>query len=176
MTAGLAALRRVLPPPASPKVGCSEQRPWTRLERQLGLPFPPGYRDMVLTYGYGCIDRFLWVADPFRAGWFKWVALRMSALIELRAVHHGRTVPYALFPEPGGLFPWAFTDNGDTLYWGNAGARALVVVGAGREPEWDEFHGGPCAFLAALLGRTHVSPIFPGTFPEELSRFRSKRS
>lgn len=27
------------------------------------------------------------------------------------------SLPWPIYPEPGGLFPWAVTDNGGTLYW-----------------------------------------------------------
>jgi hypothetical protein len=84
-------------------------------------------------------------------------------MYESRAVQHGKTVPYALYPERGGLFPWAYTDNGDTIYWTVGEDR--VVVGASRAPDWDERRSSLSAFLADLIEHKTLSTVLPDDFP-----------
>jgi hypothetical protein len=158
-----ARLKALMPPPVRPQVALADRRAWKVLEGQLRVAFPGDYRALVSAYGYGCVDAFLWLPDPFSQGWLEFVMRRLAALYELRAVHHGAAVPYALYPERGGLFPWAFTDNGDTLYW--MSERSRVVVGEGRGPEWDEYSGSPSTYLSDLIERKISSTVFPPDFP-----------
>lgn len=159
-----ARLKKLMPPPAKPIIATADVGDWKSLEAQLRLSFPPDFKELVCTYGNGCMDGFLWLRDPFSPGWFEFVMLRLSALYESRAVQAGKSVPYALYPERGGLFPWAFTDNGDTLYW--VSDQEQVVIGAGRDPYWDEYKGSLSSFLVALIEHKVSSKVLPRDFPD----------
>jgi hypothetical protein len=158
-----ARLKNLMPPPARPRVETSDANAWKILQRQFGVTFPSDYFELVCTYGHGCMDDFLWLPDPFSSGWLQLVMRRLQAMYESRAVQYGKTVPYALYPERGGLFPWAYTDNGDTIYWTVGEDR--VVVGAARDPDWDERRTSLSTFLADLIEHKVSSNVLPDTFP-----------
>ena len=72
-------------------------------------------------------------------------------------------VPEALFPEPGGLHPWAGTDNGDRLYWrteGNPDSWS-VVVWESRGPQYEDYALTMSGFLVAWLQGDVRIPMFP---------------
>jgi hypothetical protein len=77
-------------------------------------------------------------------------------------VEGGYTMPYRLYPEAGGLYPWGTTGNGDYLHWATAGPpnRWQVVVWNCSETEFVAFEGMSLVrFLTELVaGRLDVFP------------------
>jgi hypothetical protein len=67
------------------------------------------------------------------------------------------TVPFPLFPDPGGALPWARSDNGDVVYWltrGDDPDRWPVAVWFARSGrrEASVVEGGAAAFLSGWIG------------------------
>ena len=74
-------------------------------------------------------------------------------------------MPYPLSPEPGGLYPWGSTDNGDWLYWlTNGEPDSWRVIGFSNSG-WAEFSGTMTEFLVAVLSRQIQFDLFPDEFP-----------
>ncbi len=123
----LERLVEMVPPPETP-FSSGDQKAFLAVEKELGRALPSDFKQLIATYGYGLWQRFWCVLNPFIGdgkqvrSWFcprYGMAGGEQKLASLRA---GRDqFPelhiYPIFPEPGGLFPWAMTDNGDFLYW-----------------------------------------------------------
>ena len=113
---------------------------WQGPEFRLGLSFPSDFKELLAVYGLHAWGDFLHVLHPAPTNWH--LHLERAALLDLGALHEIRReypdqVPFALFPETGGLFPWGRTDNGDTLLWKTDGAPDWwpTVILEARGPE-----------------------------------------
>jgi hypothetical protein len=100
--------------------GSADAAEWRAVEFRLGLELPSDYKAVVARYGVGPWADFLHVLSPFSAN--EYLHLERAAHRHLGALHETRrsdsgAVPYSLYPEAGGLFPWGITDNGDYLCW-----------------------------------------------------------
>lgn len=162
------SLTRVVSPPAqAADAGSAEQ--WDQCERQLGLTLPSDYRQLVQTYGTGRWMNFLWVLSPFASNTY--INLLDQATRQLDAERTIRAqfpdeMPFPLYPEPEGLFPWAATDNGDRLYWHTRGEPDLwpTIVYESRGPEFDR-HLLPCTeFLTRWISGKLMVRVFPSSF------------
>jgi hypothetical protein len=144
-------LMRVAPPPAQP-VACAGD--WDAVQRELGTALPADYRGLIERYGYGTFRDFLHLFAPFVAACPMTASVRrtLEADRELAASFPEDALP--LFPDPGGLLPWASTDNGDQVYFRTSGAPDAwtVVVRNPRDGHTYSHPGGSVDFLAAWLG------------------------
>lgn len=112
----LADLVRLVPPPSEPVDGDGE---WRRVWPSLGCRLPQDYQDLVRVYGVGSFDDVtLWTPFTTHSGLNLVVQARslVTDYDELR-VGNPASVPYPLFPEAGGMLPWASTGDGDSLCW-----------------------------------------------------------
>jgi hypothetical protein len=152
-------LRAIAPPPAQPPPAPAEPP----------RPLPDDYARLVREYGPGSFGGFLWLLVPGAANQYldltRQVEIRLDALRVL-----GEDLPY----EP--LLPFAFTDNGDVVYWHVRDPERpdawTVVVNESRGPEWHAFDGNATEFLAKTLSGEHRVPMFPEDFPGEDRSFQ----
>lgn len=78
-------------------------------------------------------------------------------------------IPFPLWPEPGGIFPWATGSHTEIFFWLRSGLDPgtwPVVWCHGDDLEWEQFEGTTTEFLIALVtgqidGRQLGSPICP---------------
>jgi len=168
-------LKQLMPPPAAPAESRSE-RGWEFVEAELGIELPSDYKEYISIYGTGSVDNFLWVLNPFSEN--KYLNLIDESKATLQAFQQlqrdfGETIPYTLYPEPLGLFPWAVTDNGDHLFWLRKGSPSewAIVVADSRAPEWEEFKVSMTEFLAGILTKRIRVDIFPDDFPSDSPKF-----
>jgi hypothetical protein len=155
----LAELIAVAPPPRDPVASWGD---WGSLERRLGLELPEDFKALIETYGSGSFSDFLVPINPFRGTGLEWAdrnILRFDR--EIRA-EFPREMPYPIHPEPGGILPWATTDNGDVLYWLTAGDTWPILVRDSRGPETAVYPFGAAEFLLRWLSGKLVCPIFTG--------------
>jgi len=93
---------------------------WDEVEARLGTRLPSDYKRFVDRYGTGAVGDFLYVLTPAtdnpHLSLFDQSRVMLDGWRELRA-NWPDQFPFATHPEPGGLLPWAVTDNGDELYW-----------------------------------------------------------
>jgi hypothetical protein len=154
----LARLHEIAPPPDEPVLARGD---WAALERELGASLPPDYKDLIHSYGHGCFGDFLYISSPF--------ATDNNSLLERAKVtlEQGRenivadANPFAVFPDPGGQFPWAHTSNGDRIYWLTQGPveQWKIVVWECRAPVHSVHSCRTTDFLARLLSGTLACPI-----------------
>lgn len=90
---------------------------WDAFQNKVGMHFPAEYYALVHTYGSG---RFLAgefkIANPFDPDDQKFAEVELTRLKEARA-RDAKEVPFPLFPESGGLYPFGIDDNGNTFLW-----------------------------------------------------------
>lgn len=168
----------VLPCPTSPmEVTASDT--WTDVEVSLRQNLPSDFKEFVRSYGTGCIDNFLWVFNPFSANphlnLLHQLEPRLNAEREIRD-KFPHLVPFALFPERGGLLPFGASDNGDVLFWLTEGVpdQWAVVVCESRGDEYSRFNCTMTEFLAGILNRTLKCEVFPNDFPSLRPQFEPR--
>jgi hypothetical protein len=124
------------------------------IELQLGLRLPPAYKELVHTYGNGIWLETIYLVSPFFAymedlePWFCGThgrgALTWCNNLRDERERFPRDYLYPVYPEPGGLFPyaWCYGMRG-TLYWLTAGAPenwiTLYDRGGLPQADWEAF-------------------------------------
>ena len=118
MDAAIDRLVALVPPPAAP---VDEDGDWPVAEAALGLALPADFKALLRTYGVGVFDdvRLLTPFDTHPDGVFDLVEsarVLIPWFEDLRA-EVPEDFPFPLYPEPGGLLPWAKTGDGADLCW-----------------------------------------------------------
>jgi hypothetical protein len=146
---------------------------WKDVEFRLGLELPDDYKQLIAAFGSSNFGDFIIVLNPFSNAEHRQLERRahtlVGATLESRR-SDPESIPFAVFPEQCGLFPWAVTDNGDTLFWLTEGPSAYwpMVVLESRGPGHERHKAGTCALLCAFLKAELSSPIL-------LDPFKGKR-
>ncbi|MEZ5941523.1 MAG: SMI1/KNR4 family protein [Planctomycetaceae bacterium] len=113
---GIDKLAALMPPPEDPLFNGTQEQ-WDRFKREVGLELPEDYFLVVTTYGSG---RFLAgefkVANPFDPDDQDFASFELTRLREMRE-RSPEDVPFALYPEEGGLYPFGIDGNGNTFLW-----------------------------------------------------------
>jgi hypothetical protein len=165
---------KLITPPNNPNE-VPQQNEWPQIEAQLGTSLPVDYKEFISLYGTGKIDNFLWIFNPSsqneNINLTTQLHVQLSALSELHA--YGEIVPYKLFPEADGIFPFGITENGDVLYWKTTGVPEAwtVLVNEARSPEWETFNMVMTEFLFKVLSRQLHPNAFPDAFPSNAPSF-----
>jgi hypothetical protein len=123
------------------------------VEQDLGLTLPTSYKQLTHAYGQGVWFGTIFVLNPFLA-WLNnlepWMSVRGYAggpswckrLCESREEFPGH-IRSPIYPEGGGLFPWAFLQDGGVLYWLTTGPpeqwKTLNDRDLWMEEEWESF-------------------------------------
>jgi len=183
---GIESVTGVISPPAQPReVGGSER--WRAVEAQLGTQLPKDYGSFIDAFGTGTIDGFMMVFNPFSANRFVNLIERGRAELEayvevfqpppnsplLTSSTTNTKLPHPVYPFPGGLLPFAGTDNGEIFFWKTVGApdQWTTVVYEARGPKYFEYPGGMTDLLGALLSRTITCSVLPASFPSSKPAF-----
>lgn len=158
-------LTAIVPPPARPsETGTAAD--WLAVEARVGTALPADYKALVQAYGTGEFYEFMSVLNPFATHEFR--NLLCVAEWRLRNYNECRrlmpeyfTVP--AFPEPGRVYPWATTINGDELYWITEGPPdgwgVMFIETRSSDPL--RFPMTTTEFLVALFTRTVDPPLYP---------------
>jgi hypothetical protein len=161
---------------SGPAIYSDRGKNWQEVQTTLGVLFPGDYKAFISRYGSGCLGEFIWIFNPFTNN--PNLSLQRQAKVRIDAVREfnkavWQNFPFGLFPEPGGLFPFGATDNGDVLYWlceGEADHYSVVLCDS-RAPKYEKFDVGMTDFLADVLSRKLKCNIFPDDFPSENPSF-----
>lgn len=156
-------LIKAVPAPAEPFDAFDGR--WEPIETAVGTALPPDFKDFARVYGDGYFMEFMGIAVPLSSdrgvAYARWVG-------SICRNHRGLTEPYALWPDPGGLFPMGSTDNGDYIFWLPQGAPASWRVavwdrGALEGETIEVFDHDLTDFLAGLA----MGKITPKAFPDD---------
>lgn len=156
-------IKRVMSPPEIAPVKCAVAD-WQEVEGKLGVSLPEDYKIFIDEYGYGSINNFLWIFNPFVSNQYINLLEQAKAIadvyIELR--ENGDKFPYLISPTAGGCIPFGATDNGDYLFWkmGKEGVCG-IVINEGRSPLYDEYDMEWSEFLYLLLTSQLESEVLP---------------
>lgn len=157
-------LIKAVPPPGAPFEAFDA--PWGPIETAVGTPLPPDFKDFARLYGNGYFMEFMGIAAPRSSdrgvAYARWVG---GICRDFR----GLSQPYALWPDPGGLFPVGATDNGDYIFWlpeGDVTAWRVVVWDRSGllDEEFEAFDCDLTDFLAGLA----TGEVTPKAFPDDL--------
>jgi hypothetical protein len=138
---------------------------WRRIEQSLGLRLPDDYKLLVETFPPGVFRGLVQINRPGDydeppSDFLGFYAQKLEYLQGLRAAGHG-TFPHPLFPESGGLLPWARGRRFELIFWLTSGSdpNTWPVVCADYDCiRWQTFPGTACAFLTEVVeGRFDVS-------------------
>jgi hypothetical protein len=198
MTDYLKRLVRMVPPPKKPQEAGTAAG-FRRVEAKLEIKLPDDYKQLVHLYGCGQWQEFWYILNPFSENEFGNLLFQCRTRVKQRTTMldaervmreeynthselYGK-YPYPIYPEPGGIVPWAWTDNGGRFFWATSGppAKWPTVYWAGRTMEYERFKM-PCAELVfkAVSGQL---PVFEGAFgsdheygrPDSFVGFEPKR-
>jgi hypothetical protein len=138
---------------------------WQSVEKGVGLSLPGSYKTLVDFFGASSWCDFLHVLSPFVQGQLNLLDLGKQVLDADRETRDQfpSHYPFGLFPEQGGLFPWAFTDNGDTLYFITSGLADdwPTVIKGPRAPEFEVSFLDPALLVHHFAAGTFQSTILP---------------
>jgi hypothetical protein len=144
---------------------------WMAVEGSLGgLSLPADYKDLVAIFPDG------WFRDlvrPIRPGdvgaadteYLGFYANWLEDMRTWRSNGDGQ-FPYPIYPETGGLLPWAEGPGGEMCFWltGPDDPGVWPVVSADKDfMRWQLFQGSMCEFLTALVRGSVDNPFEPGS-------------
>jgi hypothetical protein len=150
-----AFLQRIMEhwPPPSQRRYTGAQIGFGEIERELGLALPLSYKELTYTYGQGIWFETIVILNPFFA-WLNdlepWMSPRgypggpswCSRLRTSREQYPAQIVS-PIYPEPAGIFPWAFLQDGGVLYWVTVGLPEKWKILHDRdmvfEESWESF-------------------------------------
>lgn len=160
----LTEVTALIPPPPRPSgVGTPEE--WRAIERELGLTLPTDYREFVSTYGTGRLAVEYLIYSPFwGAEYLNHVRYLCQLETDFRAQFPHR-VPYPVWPEPGGVLPWADDQNGNYYLWLTEGPpdQWEVLTNQVRGHGYQRHRCTMTGYLAGVL-RGEIRPLI-GDFP-----------
>lgn len=157
------SLVRVAPPPVAP---CRAFKgPWAPIEAELGVVFPPDYKEFVRLYGCGYFVGYLNVAVP-RCGD---AGLRLEEFVPeiVRKFWAAGSRRDRFWPSVGGLLPFGYTENAEYLFWLTRGPPdewPIVVWDRDSETGFELFECDLTEFLAGLA----TGVLAPEAFPDLL--------
>jgi len=145
-----------MPPPAE-AVYRGSKKEWGAIEEKIGLRFPEDYFTLINTYGSG---RFLAgefkVANPFDPDDERFADLELTRLRETKAAVPDE-VPYPLFPETGGLYPFGIDGNGNTFLWITDGGSDDWAIACFNSEDYSEVVDHPFIDFLVLLASNQLN-------------------
>lgn len=138
---------------------------WEDTEATLGTPLPADFRALLDRYGSGEFGTELYVLAPPRLA-----AFSGELLDGLRALQRWHLDPvtdepaYRVWPEAGGLLPWARFMGAVQLHWwtgaGSPDDWPILLEDVDDVDPWWAFDGTATEFLLALYERSAAVPMF----------------
>jgi len=137
---------------------------WLKAEDALGIRLPGSYKALIDLYGASSWGNFLHILSPFDDD----LNLERVGREILHADRQSRDsfpshYPFALYPERGGMLPWAVTDNGDTLYFVTLSLpdEWPTLIKGPRDPEFEVSFLPPSLLVHHVAAGSIQSTIIP---------------
>lgn len=135
------------------------------------VPVPTSHVRLIVTYGTGCFDEFLWVFAVGAPNAHLDIVERtrlMRAAFRGKVLHDLAHVPddYRIVPDE--LVQWGGTDNADILAWvpkGEPDDWPTVIIQTGQLKAVFSSGSSTATVLGLLDGSLRV-PFFPSDFPD----------
>jgi hypothetical protein len=155
----IADLVRILPPPENPLD--SEEALLSRNERALRIKFPDDFIEFGRTYGSGTVrSAYSWeVWSPFRPT-YPLIVLEFARIWNIfKDATEVSGVPFGIFPEVGGVMPFAKCPGGTWVCWRTAGKPDewdVVDLGQYEAGGYEIVRGGFANYFLSVLTRRAV--------------------
>ncbi|MGO1056254.1 SMI1/KNR4 family protein [Crossiella sp. CA198] len=142
---------------------------WDQVERDLSIEFPADYKEFCSAYPALMVNDLLLVMHPCTdvvgAGYPEASNGILDMYRESRSARD-YSVPYPLFPEPGGLLPWGYDRGGAYLFWKTEGEPENWTIVVNCRVKYCEHEMGFSDFLAGFLGDSVECPNLPQDFSD----------
>lgn len=125
---------------------------WAEVERELGTPLPGDYKELLTRFPSGGFRGVITASNPSQSAEACANVKRSNAeLLEIfgdEDLDYLEGVPYRLFPEPGGLYPWGSNGAGGSFWWitDSADPDQWRVAYNDRD-RWHDEHPGPMTLV-----------------------------
>lgn len=154
----IAALERAVPGLAAHRRPEPVALDWAVLEEGLGTALPADYKRLAEWYPNFVLGDFLLAGLPGPGQERHQLAgIRETLTEDLQDWwEHDMTAGLRLYPAPGGLLPWAESNQGDMFLWSTTGdgPQDWLVTVASHNGGWWHYAGGAVQFLAELCDGT----------------------
>lgn len=162
----------LIAPPPQMRSQVGDDAEWSHLEGELQFQFPRDYKELIHTYGAGQFADFFGAVNPFCMSsngptYREWVGQRLQGIENAKRNYPHHSISFPAYPEQGGLFPWGYTDNGETLWWLMRGSNhnwPVVCTGVGCTNDYDLFDVCTSEFIAGWLTHRTVPSFTPSDF------------
>ena len=166
----IAALERAVPGLVENRRSVPAAIDWALLEDGLGTVLPADYKRLAEWYSTFALGDFLLVGLPEPGEEHHHLRAIRD---DLEGVLHAwaeadMSIGLRPHPAPGGLLPWAESNEGDKFLWSTPGddpQQRLVTI-ASRNGGWWHYEGGAVQFLAELCDGTLEPWALPPVAPE----------
>ncbi len=154
-------LKNIFPVPDKPHCAVTDEAQWAAIEEKLGLQLPADYKTFIGIYGTGHIGDFIILYNPFStykpANLFHYIEYILWAESQLKPFS---PLELPLYPEPGGLLPFAKTYDGDCLFWQTQGEpdEWTLYLQEVRSSDYEQYAMTMSDFFIKLL-RSHTKKI-----------------
>jgi hypothetical protein len=142
---------------------------WDEIEDDLGTRLPADYKLLAQAFPGGWFRQFVRPAKPARqygdGPWLlgEWAAGKIEGLRQWRAQGDG-TVPYPVYPEPGGLLLWGGLRDGGYACWLTSPREPegwpVVIASSHCGGHWERFDGTVCEFLTEVAAARYDASGF----------------
>lgn len=171
-------LKVLMPPPAAP-VFSGSVKDWAAFNDKVGLSFPEDYFALSNIYGSG---RFLAgefkIANPFDPD-DEGFATRELLTMRERKASAPDAVPYPIYPDPGGLYPFGIDGNGNTFLWLTDGVSDGWPIACFNSEDYSEVVNHRITEFLALLACNTLGirrrKFWGSDFPEDQLEFIPRR-
>ncbi|WP_162834123.1 SMI1/KNR4 family protein [Amycolatopsis circi] len=160
--------------------GIRRGRDWAEVEQAVGIRFPDDCKDLMTRFPSGCFRGAVNFDNPIdaRVDLAKFVRDEIHSVLEsFSGSRSGKLegTDYRLFPEPGGLLPWANDTGGGVFFWRTSPEDPNhwpVVFWDRGMSEWNEHPGGMVEVIWEVLNHTGANNILRMDLDYEEPNFR----
>lgn len=165
-----AALERAVPELVEHRRPVPAVLDWALLEDGLGTALPADYKYLAEWYATFALGDFLLVGLPEpgeERSWLRGVRGDLEGVIQ-DWWDAGMSIGLRPHPAPGGLLPWAESNEGDKFLWSATGddPQGWLVTIASRNGGWWHYEGGAVQFLAEYCDGTLEPWALPPVGPD----------
>lgn len=149
----------LVPPPDFPTRSNGD---WKRFASVNGFPPPEDYRMLIREYGAGTFVGWIHLIEPFNHSWsfIEKAQAECEVILRNRQRSPQAYPDWSIWPDPGGMLPWAVTASGDHIGWRTVGRPddwTTLFWSAGGRSSAHDF--GMIEFILAVVENTLAEAV-----------------
>lgn len=165
-------LMKILPPPIKPEKGGKID--WQLYQEDYEINFPNDYKELISVYGVGVIDNFIKLLNPLSSTNYNFeMSKYLLSSYEVMKEDFPEFYSRPQLPKKGSFFPWAITENGESLILiidGDSSEWNVAIHGVDQGEE-ELYEMGVTEFLFNLVNKKINSNLLPEDFPSSQISF-----